>query len=342
MANTLAEYEDLTNDPVKAGIAHQILVENPLLQELPWKGITSNTIKYKCETAEADIRAYEVAEEWVEGAPTWEDRYADLAIIGGDADVDKFVISTMGAQENVQAEIIALKAKAMGNFFANLCIMGRTTTNASYSSSKNFKGLLRLIAELEGITITDLDGGLTGGTSAANNTQVYVHVTNASAALTMVGVDELLDMVRPHATHLLSSRYFRRKLSVLARASGQNLNITNEFGRPVLNYGDVKVITSDGVMDNLGDPSTLVTALTTYATTTTRADNNNITPVFALRVAEDGVCGITSAQNGMIQTEPIGTLQNKDAIRTRIKFYAGLVIFNKKSAAVMTACSMSD
>ena len=37
MANTLSEYEDLVNDPVKAGIAHTILVENPLLQDLPFK-----------------------------------------------------------------------------------------------------------------------------------------------------------------------------------------------------------------------------------------------------------------------------------------------------------------
>ena len=83
MANTLSEYEDLINDPVKVGIAHTILVADPLLQVLPFKGITSNTIKYKMETAEADARFYEVGEEWVEGAPTWEDRYDDLAILGG-------------------------------------------------------------------------------------------------------------------------------------------------------------------------------------------------------------------------------------------------------------------
>ncbi len=61
-----------------------------------------------------------------------------------------------------------------------------------------------------------------------------------------------------------------------------------------------------------------------------------------MRIAEDGVSGITSAQNGMIQTDPIGTLKNKDATRTRIKFYAGLAVFNKLSIAVMTATCMTD
>jgi len=342
MANTLTEYEYLTNDPVKAGIAHTILVENPLLRDLPFKGIASNTIKYKMETVEADARAYEVGEEWVEGAPTWEARTADLAIIGGDADVDNFIVSTMGAQENVAAEVIALKAKAIANYFANLAIYGRTTATSKWNSSKNFKGLLRLMAELEGTSITDLDGGLEGGTADAHNTQVLVASSNSSAALTMELVDELLDMVRPNATHLLSSRAFRRKLSALARASGQNLNVSTEFGFPVTMYGDVKIIMSDAVPDNLDDPSTLVTALTTFDDTQTRGAADDITPVFALRVAEDGVCGITSAQNGMIQTEPIGVLQNKDAVRTRIKFYSGLAIFNKLSASVMTACCMTD
>jgi len=344
MANTLAEYEYLTNDPVKAGIAHTILVENPLLVDLPFKGIASNTIKYKMETVAADARAYEVGEEWVEGSPTWEPRYADLAILGGDADVDNFVKSTMGAQENVESEIIALKAKAISNFFANLAIWGRTTATSTYNSAKNFKGLARLIAETEGTSITDLDGGLTGATDAANNDRVLVRTSNASAALTLDYVDELLDMVKPNATHLLSTRMFRRKLTALARASGTNLeHDKNKLGMPVTMYGDgIKVITSDAVLNNLDDPSTLVTALTTFDTTQARADTNNITLVFALRIAEDGFCGITSAQNGMIQTEDIGTLQNKDATRTRIKFYTGLALFNKLSAAVMTACSMSD
>ena len=343
MANLLTEYEDIVNDPVKAGIAETIVIDNPLLRVLPHKGISSNTIKYKMETAEAVARGYEVGEEWVESTGTWEARYADLMILGDDADTDKFIISTMGAQENIEAENVKLVSKAVANLHAKLAIMGKTTSVATYSSSKNMKGLLRLIAECESTTTTDLDGGLTGGTSAANNNRVLVRASNASGALTLAYVDELLDMVRPNATHLLSSRAFRRKMNTLAQAAGTNLEHDKGIlGMPVTRYGEVEILVSDGVFDNLDDPSTLVTALTTYAAGQTRAATNDITPVFALRIGEDGFCGITSAQNGMLQVESIGTLQNKDAIRTRVKFYCGLALFNKLAAAVMTACCMTD
>lgn len=343
MANTLSQYEDLINDPVRVGIAHTILVQDPLLQTLPFKGITSNTIKYKMETVEAAADFYEVDGLWVAGSPTWEDRYADLAILGGDADVDNFIVSTMGAQEPVAAEIMSLKAKAIANKFAYNTIMGRTTSKVAYSSTKNFKGLLRLIAECESDSTADLDGGLRGGFMGANNPQVLVRNANQSGALTLDYVDELLDLVKPKTTHLISSRLFRRRLSSLARAAGTNLeHDKNQLGFPVTRYGDVEVLISDGVLDNLNDPSGVVTAIASWDYTQTRTSQKDITPIFAVRVGEDGFCGITSAQNGMIQTEPIGTLENKDAKRTRIKFYCGLALFNKLAAAVLTAVSLTD
>lgn len=341
MANTLAQYEYLINDPVKVGIAHTILVENPLLQMLPFKGIASNTIKYKMETVEASADFHEVNEQWVEGASTWEPRYADLAILGGDADVDEFVKSTMGAQEPIGAEIISLKAKAIANKFAYNTIMGRTTSKDAYSSTKNFKGLLRLIAECEGSTKDDLDGGLTG--AVGNNTQVLVRASGASGALTLDYIDELLDKVKPKPTHIISSRMFRRKLTALARAAGTNLeHDKNALGFPVTRYGDVEVVISDGVLDNLNDNTTVVTAIGSWDYTQTRAAAKDVTPIFAVRVGEDGFCGITSAQNGMIQTTPIGILENKDATRTRIKFYCGLALFNKLAAAVLTEVCLTD
>jgi len=339
MANTLAEYEYLTNDPVKSGIAHTILVTDPFIGTLPFKGITSNTIKYKMETAEAAADFYEVGEEWVEGSPTWEARYADLAILGGDADVDEFIKSTMGTQEPIESEIIALKAKAIGNRFGKNAILGRTTSNAAYSSAKNFKGLIRLLAECESADNTDLDGDYPGG-GAGHNSQVLIAVSGSvSAALTLVLLDELLDMVRPAATHIISSRMFRRKLNTLAQAQGTNLeHDKNQLGMPVTRYGTYEVLIDDGVPDNMNDPAAKIFAPADYDYTTARADTHDITPIFAARIAEDGLCGITSAQNGMIQTVPIGVLPNKDATRTRIKFYCGLALFNKLALAGLVGC----
>ncbi len=341
MANTLAQYEALINDPVVSGIAHTILVEDPLIQYLPFKGITSNTIKYKMETVEAAADFYEVGEEWIEGTPTWEDRYADLAILGGDADVDNFIKSTMGAQEPVESEVIDLKAKAIANKFAKNGILGRTTSSNVYSSSKNFKGLLQLLAEVESSTTTDLDGALAA--NIGNNTQVITAASGVSAPLTLAFIEELIDKIRPKATHIISSRVFRRKLQTLARAAGTNLeHDMNQLGMPVTRYGEQIVVISDGILDNMDDPSTLVTDIAAYDYTQARTATDDITPIFAARIAEDGLSGITSAQNGMIQIEDIGTLPNKDATRTRIKFYCGLALFNKLALAGLMGICATD
>lgn len=338
MASTLVEYEKLTNDPVVPGIAQTIYHEAPWLSELPFKGITSNTLKYKVAEDEAGIGVYEVGEEWTEETPTWEDRYADLAILGGDADVDEFIKSTMGAQEPIEAEIIVLKSQALARRFMQLAILGRTTATTKFSNSKNFKGLLRLIAEFESATTTDLDGFVDGATG--NNDQVLVGAASASAQVTLDHLDTLVDLVKPKATHIITSRMMRNKISSLARAAGNNLrHDEDKLGMPVTFWGDYKLIIDDAVPNNMPDASSSVTGIATYDTTTTRAGGNDITPIFAVYMKENGLCGITSAQNGMIQTKDIGTLPNKDAERTRIKFYCGLAAFSKKCAAVYISLS---
>ena len=112
---------------------------------------------------------YAVGGTWDESTSEVENTTAVLRILGGDADVDNFIKSTMGTQEPVEAEVIALKAKAIANKWALNAIMGQTTSNSTHNSTKNFKGLLRVIAEFESATTADLDGAVLGDTG--NNTR---------------------------------------------------------------------------------------------------------------------------------------------------------------------------
>jgi hypothetical protein len=50
-------------------------------------------------------------------------------------------------------------------------------------------------------------------------------------------------------------------------------------------------------------------------------------------MAEDALCGING--EGMIQVEPLGTLEGKDATGYRVKFYCGMRLTNKRGAAVL-------
>jgi hypothetical protein len=149
MASTLAEYKYLGNAAeIRKGIALTIVKEFPWLVDMPFVEINNNASRYKMENAAATAGTYEVGETWIEGTPTWEYRGANLAILGGDADDDNFG-RLAAAGEDTMAAMIELKSKAVSNWFAELCILGRTTAVSKYSAEKNFKGLIRLLCECE-------------------------------------------------------------------------------------------------------------------------------------------------------------------------------------------------
>jgi hypothetical protein len=338
MANTLAEYKYIgPAAEIRAGIAKTIVTESPWLQVMPFVEINNNVSRYKMETVAAAANSYAVGDTWIEGAPQWEYRDAPLAILGGDADVDNFGELAAGPQDNVMAAVTELKSKAIAQYFEKLAIYGRTTANASLSSENNFKGLLRLIAEAESSSTTDLDGATfssygTGG----NNPQVVDAAASASATLSLDMIDVLLDVVKPKPTHIICSRAARRKIGSLARSAGENVeHDKNQLGFPVTRWGEQILLIDDALLDNMDDPSSNVTAIASYDYT----GSSDTLCIFAVRFGEDGLCGING--NGMIQIEKFDKLETKDAKRVRIKFYAGMRLTNKKAAGVLLAATTS-
>ncbi len=342
MSNTLAEYKYLGPDAdVRKGIALTIVTESPWLQELPFVGLANNNIsKYKMEVSDGGATVHEVGDTWVAAQPTWEDREASLAILGQDADDDKFGSFAAGG-EDTMAAMIELKSKAVAQLFEKLSIYGRTTSTAVLAASKNFKGLLRLIAECESDSTTDLDGFIYTGTSAAaNNKQAIFAASGASAALSLVMLDALIDTVRPKPSHLIMSRLMRRKLVSLAQATGNNLeHDKNQLGYIVSRYGEQTVLIDDQIVDNMNDSTAYVTAIASYDYTQAATTDKDTSPIFAVRFGEDGLCGING--EGMIQVEKFDKLEGKDARRVRIKFYAGMRLTNKLAAAVLLNANYS-
>jgi hypothetical protein len=325
MSNTLVQYEQLSTDELIKGIAKSIYVVSPWLRELPFAPVKGNSHKYNLQTTAAAADFYDVGELIVEGTPTFETRYADLAILIGDADVDLF--SAAVSQQDLAAEIIRLKGEAIAQRFNQCAVLGRTTSVATYSSTKIFKGLAQLIAECESSTTTDLDG--------LNNPQV-IPLSATSAALTLDYVDELVDAVKPYPTHLVMSQRTQRKLTSLLRATGQNMqHHDNQAGYPIERWGNLTIWEDDAIKDNVQDGAASVLNIAAYNPTTTRAAGNDNSLIFAVRLGDGALRGITSHENGMVRVEAIGKLENKDAERTRIKFYCGLELLSKRAAAVL-------
>ena len=76
-----------------------------------------------------------------------------------------------------------------------------------------------------------------------------------------------------------------------------------------------------GVSDYISDAQTVGTS----------ADCSTI---YAFQLGEGSLAGLTSP--GGIQVERVGSLETKDATRTRIKWYASLALFNALKLARLT------
>ena len=333
---TLAEYKYLGTDAtVRKGIVMTAVKESPWLRDLPFVELKDNNIsKYNMEVTDGGASLHEVGDSWSTLNPTWEAREAELAILGDNVDDDAFGNFAAGGQDTMAAKI-ELKSKGVAQTFDKLAIYGRTTATASLSSAKAFKGLLRLIAEAESSTTTDLDGYVYNiDPDTAHNPQVLYGVSGQSIALTLPMLIALREAVRPKPTHLVMSRMTRSHVETLSQAAGQNLQIEKGLlGEIVVRFGEQIVMIDDQIKNNMIDSSTLVTAIADYdydTTATTAKDNE---PIFAVRMGEDGLCGIMGV--GLIQIEDLGILESKDAKGKRIKAYLGMRSTNKRDAAVL-------
>ena len=269
---------------------------------MPFIEIVGNGLTYNKENALPTIQFFDVGEAWVESTPTFSQMTAVLKIMGGDADVDNFLKATRSNLQDLEAAVIELKAKAAKQKFDLTFIYGDSGTNP-----KEFDGLKKLI-----------------DTATASAQVIAAGATGAPLTLAMV--DQLIDAIRGGKPDmLLMSRRSRRKLNALIRASGSGMMETDrdQWGNFITLWNGIPV----GISDQILDTHTVAASL---ETATTGALNSTI---YAMQFGEGGVCGLTAP--GHLTVEKIGSLETKDASRTRIKWYVSLALFSQIKAAAL-------
>jgi HK97 family phage major capsid protein len=291
MALTLAEAAKLSNDVVLQGVIETIIQDSPVLQALPFIEITGNGLTYNRENAAASAGFFAVGDTWNESTPTFTQVTATLSILGGDADIDNYLLTTRSNVQDLQSAVIRLKAKAVQQKFEDTFVNGDTAVD-----SKSFDGIDKLAAGAQAISM-----GANGAT------------------LTLAKLDELIDLIKGGQPDLLlMSKRTRRSLNSLARSSGTMLQTDrNDFGQMVQFYDGVPV----GVSDYISDAKTVGTS-------------NDCSTVYALQFGEGGVAGLTAP--GGLEVETIGSLETKDATRTRVKWYVSVALFNTLKLAKLT------
>ena len=140
------------------------------------------------------------------------------------------------------------------------------------------------------------------------------------ATLTLDKLDELIDKVKSGKPHILiMSRRTRRKLNSLARTTGSSFLQTdrNMLGQMVQFYDGVPIGISDWVSDEQREGT-----------------SRDSSTVYAVQFGEDGVAGLTGPSG--LQVERVGSLETKDATRTRVKWYVAVALFSTVKLAKLT------
>lgn len=149
--------------------------------------------------------------------------------------------------------------------------------------------------------------------------QTLSTATNGGA-LNLTQLDELVDAVPNGPDFIMMRSGTRRAYVSQLRAAGGNTGAMIQhpnFDVPILAHNGVPIV----VNDFLPADETLGTG-------------TNLCSVYAVRANElDGLHGLYGGDAAGIRLESIGTVQNKDAIRTRVKWYCGLALKSTKSVS---------
>jgi len=301
MALTLAEANKLSNDMLLQGVVETIVKDSPILQQMPFIEIAGNGLTYNQEKTLPSIDFYDVGDTWAESTPTFEQITANLKIMGGDADVDNFLKATRSNLQDLEAAVVELKAKALRDKFGEIFIYGDSATSA-----KQFDGLRKLI-----------------DTTTASDQVVAAGATGATLTLSML--DEIIDAVKGGKPDmLLMSRRSRRKINALVRAAGSMMETDRDsWGNFVQFWDGIPIGVNDWILDTHVLSGSVETATT----------GGNCSTIYAVQFGEGALCGLTAP--GHLTVEPIGSLETKDASRTRIKWYVSLALFSSIKAAAL-------
>jgi hypothetical protein len=295
MGLTLIEAAKLeTGDAYRQAIIELYAGSSEILRILNFVGITGNALKYNREQSLPGIGFRGVNESYTASTGVLNPQTEALVIAGGDLDVDKFIIDTMGARQRSVQE--AMKVRALALAWTKKFFKGDSGTDP-----REFDGLQLRVT---GSQVID------AGASAGGD------------ALSLLKLDEAIDQTL-NATHIVMNKTMRRRMTAAARDKdvGGLIGFTvDEFGRQITTYNSLPIITID--LDNTG------AAILPFTEASPGGGGAVSTSVYVMSVTDDGLQGL---ENGGIDVRDLGELQTAPVFRTRTEWYSGIAIFNGRA-----------
>jgi hypothetical protein len=233
MALTLTETaKNLSTDVLQRGVIETFARTSPVLELLPFMTIAGNSYKYNQEGTLPAVGYRDIEQAYTAEKGTVIQKSESLVMLGGDVDVDKFIVRTLGNVNDQRAIQTQMKVKSLSKTFTKDFFKGDVAVN-----SLGFNGL--------DVRITANNQELVAGANGANLTLAMLH--------------ELLDMVEGGADVLFMSKAMRREMQKLLEGQTHYVQVGKDnFGRPIEFFGDVAIRTVED--DVLGFNETQGTA----------------------------------------------------------------------------------
>lgn len=302
MALTLIEAAKLhSGDELRSAIIEIYAQNSDILRVLPFDDIAGNALRYNREETLPGVGFRGVNEGYTESVGVLNPQTEPLVIAGGDLDVDKFILDTMGQDQRSVQE--AMKVKALSLRWTKEFIKGD-----SQSDPKVFDGL---------------QVRLTG------NQLIQAGTTANGTPLSLLKLDELIDAVDA-PTHLIMNKTMARRLSAAARDTAVGGYITytlDEFGRRVTQYNGLPILIFD--YDNNYAQILAFDEACTSGTATG-------TSIYCVSLGDGAVQGL---QNQVVDVRDLGELESKPVFRTRVEWYNGIAVYKARAAARLYSIS---
>lgn len=296
MAVTLAQAALTEADPIRRGVLELFHNESAVFDRLPLEPIEGNAYAYNVDEALPGTGFRTVNEAYIESTGVFNQRTETLSILGGDADVDKFLERTSGASlGSLRAQQTRLKVISAQSTYVDAFFNGDVNVNA-----KAFDGLRK---RLIGSQVLD--------STAPTTTDAFLDELDQLFAQVDGGVPDVVYAPTEIITRLKS----------LGRKVGGADYVNSEItGKREFTWNGVAFVSPGKHWSGRRIlPFNTVDGSDLYAVKFARS-----------LVSEVGVIGI---ENGGIQAYDLGELQEKPVYRTRIDAYVGLAVQGGQAAA---------
>jgi hypothetical protein len=302
MALTLAQAALLSENQLQRGVMEVFVQESAVLDRLPLMPIEGNAYAYNQESALPGVEFRAVNAAYTESTGVIVQATETLVILGGDADVDRFLAQTRGNLTDQRAVQTRLKVKAASYKFQDTFVNGDVAVDAN-----SFDGLKK---RLTGAQV--IDAGTNGLGPVAGGHDFFDKLDAAIAAV-------------PGANAIYTNATIRSRIMSSARRLGGS-DFMNEAltGKRVATYNGIPILD----IGQKADGTEIIPM------TETMGSSNVTGSLYVVRFGEDPAeQAVTGLTNGGISVRDLGEVHDKPVYRTRIEFYCGLGIFGGKAGA---------